>query len=48
MKKTETKDPNNPKKKKYEKPAIVHTTKIDTLAGTCVQTAGNQCVPAFD
>ena len=36
------------RKKPYEKPAIVHTTKIETLAGTCVQTVGNQCVPSFD
>lgn len=35
-------------KKPYEKPAIVHTTKIETLAGTCVQTVGESCVPAFD
>ena len=35
-------------KKPYEKPAVVHTTKIETLAGTCVQTVGNQCTPAFD
>ena len=48
MKKIEDKKQNNLKKKHYEKPAIVHTTKIETLAGTCVQTVGNQCVPAFD
>jgi len=48
MKKTDNKKQNNLKKKPYEKPAIVHTTKIETLAGTCVQTVGNSCVPAFD
>ena len=48
MKKTEGKTRKTRKKKKYEKPAIVHTTKIETLAGTCVNTVGQSCVPAFD
>ena len=48
MKKTENKKQKNLEKKPYEKPAIVHTTKIETLAGTCGQTVGNSCVPAFD
>ena len=48
MKKTSTKNQKNLHKKKYEKPAIVHTTKIETLAGTCVQTSGQSCVPAFN
>jgi len=34
--------------KQYQKPAIVHTTKIETLAGTCGLTVGQSCVPAFD
>jgi len=48
MKKTTTTKQKNQQKKKYEKPAIVHTTKIETLAGTCVQTSGQSCVPAFN
>ena len=48
MKKHEDKKQKNLKKKTYKKPAIVHTTKIETLAGTCVQTVGQSCVPAFD
>jgi len=48
MKKSEIKKQTKFKKNKYEKPAIIHTTKIETLAGTCVQTVGEQCVPAFD
>jgi len=48
MKKAEDKKQKNLKKKKYEKPTIINTTKIDTLAGTCVQTVGQTCVPAFD
>ena len=36
------------KKKPYEKPAIIQTTKIETLAGTCVNTVGQACVPPFD
>ena len=53
MKKLETKQHGQTaltetKKKPYEKPAIVHTTKIETLAGTCVQTVGKSCVPSFD
>ncbi|MDW7681740.1 MAG: hypothetical protein SCK70_14350 [bacterium] len=35
-------------KKPYQKPQIIHSTRIETLAGTCVQTVGEQCVPAFD
>jgi len=48
MKKTADKKQKNLQKKNYEKPAIVHTTKIETLAGTCVNTSGQACVPAFD
>ena len=48
MKKSEDKKQKILKKKHYEKPAIIHTTKIETLAGTCVQTVGQSCVPAFD
>jgi len=48
MKKSEAKKQKTLTKKNYEKPAIVHTTKIETLAGTCVQTVGESCVPAFD
>ena len=48
MKNTKDKKQKNIKKKQYEKPAIVHTTKIETLAGTCVNTVGQACVPAFD
>lgn len=48
MKQTDNKKKKNLGKKPYEKPAIVHTTKIETLAGTCVQTVGQSCVPAFD
>jgi hypothetical protein len=48
MKKTTTKKQKNLKKKNYGKPAIVHTTKIEIVAGTCVQTSGQSCVPAFD
>ena len=48
MKKTTDKKQPALKKKIYEKPAIVHTTKIETLAGTCVQTVGQACVPAFN
>ena len=43
----ETKQQNH-KKKIYEKPTIVHTTRIETLAGTCVNTVGQSCVPSFD
>ena len=31
-------------KKKYQKPEITHTTKIETIAGRCAQTVG--CVPS--
>ncbi|MDW7681053.1 MAG: hypothetical protein SCK70_10840 [bacterium] len=48
MKKADNKKQKKFIKKAYEKPAIVHTTKIETLAGTCVQTVGQACVPAFD
>ena len=48
MKKIDDKNQKILKKKKYEKPAIVHTTKIEILAGTCVQTSGQSCVPAFN
>ena len=48
MKQTDNKKKKNLGKKPYEKPAIVHTTKSESLAGTCVQTVVNQCVPAFD
>ena len=48
MKLKENKKQKNTKKKSYEKPAIVHTTRIETLAGTCVNTVGQACVPAFD
>jgi len=48
MKKTDDKKQKNLKKKPYEKPEIVHTTKIETLAGTCVNIVGQSCVPAFD
>jgi len=36
-----------PNKKPYLKPAIIHKTKIKTLAGTCVQTVGQSCTLAF-
>ena len=48
MKKSDTKKQKNLQQKKYEKPAIIHSTKIETLAGTCAQTVGQACVPAFD
>jgi len=48
MKKTISTKAKNLKKKKYVKPAIINSTKIETLAGTCVQTVGQTCVPAFD
>ena len=32
-------------KKKYQKPHIVHTKVIETLAGSCVSTIGNNCQP---
>jgi len=48
MKKSATKKQKNLQKKKYEKPAFIHSTKIETLAGTCAQTVGQTCVPAFD
>jgi len=31
-------------KKKYEKPQIMHTSVIETLAGSCIQLGG--CVPS--
>jgi len=34
----------NRTKKKYQKPAIVHTTSIETIAGRCAQTVG--CTPS--
>jgi hypothetical protein len=48
MKKIDTQNQKNLKKKKYEKPAIMYATKIETLAGTCMQTSGQSCVPAFN
>jgi hypothetical protein len=34
------------KKKIYEKPQIIHTSVIETLAGTC--SPSTTCVPAHD
>ena len=36
---------NELKKKKYEKPQIIHTSKIETLAGSCGAEGG--CSPAY-
>ncbi len=43
---TQQKNKNDKKveKKKYEKPQIIHTSKIETLAGSCASLGG--CIPA--
>lgn len=36
---------NEQTQKKYQQPRVIHTSKIETLAGSCVSTTS--CVPNF-